>query len=129
MGKIIEERHFPTAEGLVKSLSPFDDFWLSTGGARCWQFRGQTDDAWKLVPSSMRPSALYEYAVAITGKHGDTDHNSDLFPFLVKFTTPLNQCRKLLRLLSDVEVCAPTIFPSYDAVRLGMAEESYWDER
>ena len=327
MPKSIEERHFATAAAFLKALSPFDDFWFAHDGARTWRYRGHRDDAWKLVPSSMRPGALAREVSRIVGvvssapdslkntsaqvqaehrvlarfingalnaglpvpedsqllrnedlvlrliggskrheaslqgvkvpmtlyqslyalaqhhgvptrlldwsessfvaayfacvdvakslslhervpegttgrnlavfalreaalnqvkyekpdgfqpsltqvtapyewnpnlkaqkglftllyydtprekdewrlpaledalkgwcvhKHGHEDSESVFFPYLVKLTLPREESRRLLRLLVDVQICAPTIFPSYDAVRMGMEEESYW---
>ena len=54
------------------------------------------------------------------------DAESANFPFLVKFTLPLAHSRRLLRLLRAAHVWAPSVFPNYDAVGLGLAERAYW---
>jgi len=59
-------------------------------------------------------------------KFDSRDYEWGNFPFLIKFTTPLSQSGRLLRLLRDAQVWAPTVFPNYDAVKLGLAERSYW---
>jgi hypothetical protein len=38
----------------------------------------------------------------------------------------MNQSPRVLRLLRDAQVWAPTVFPNYDAVRLGLIERAYW---
>jgi len=74
MAKIVETRHCETAVALLKALSPYDDFWLSRGGAKEWLFRGQRDDEWKLVTSAMRPEALGLELTRITGMVSSPPH-------------------------------------------------------
>jgi FRG domain-containing protein len=54
------------------------------------------------------------------------DRGAGHYPLLIKFTTPLGESGRLLKLLRSVQVWAPTVFPNYDAARKGIAEKVYW---
>jgi hypothetical protein len=81
----------------------------------------RADDDWKIP-------ALEQVVIDwCKRKFGSEDHDrGEVFPFLMKITTPLAESRTLLRLLRDAQVWAPTVFPNYDAARLGLVERAYW---
>jgi hypothetical protein len=53
---------------------------------------------------------------------GGTDGQCPAGPWLKKLTVPRREARKLLRLLSEANVDAATIFPGYDAVVKAQSE-------
>jgi FRG domain len=63
MPKIIQEHPCSSAAEFLKNLTPFGDLWTSTGGMRCWIFRGQTDATWELIPSAMRKGVFKNYGI------------------------------------------------------------------
>ncbi len=64
---LIHEVSCTSALELLDQLAPTQQQWLGSGGQCVWWFRGQSDAAWELSPSAMRPTTRWIFRTKSSG--------------------------------------------------------------